>query len=109
LYPLLGDREKQNEVREKHRDVRHCPILANDPSGCIGCENNPYENEELAGGEYLPIIHEAYRLHDLVELGLLSQLGIVETELVRAVHQSILIDRMKAQAALIAQRLMGTK
>jgi hypothetical protein len=44
LFPLLGDEPAQDEVRAADQDLRHCGLLARDPSACFACEldENPY-------------------------------------------------------------------
>lgn len=108
LYPLLGDKEAQDAVREKHADIRHCAMLRDNPSACIGCPNNPHENEAAMPVELqraLPLIEEGFRLHDLAELGLLEKPSLLEIHILRLMHQDIVIERMKAQAAFIAMRV----
>jgi hypothetical protein len=105
---LLGNKDEQDAIREKHADVKHCPMLRANPNACTGCANNPNEKEDPADPELqslLPLIEEGFRLHDLAELGLLEKPSLLEIHILRLMHQDIVIERMKVQAHCIALRV----
>lgn len=52
LYPLLGDREAQQRVREASPELKHCTLLETDALACLMCPLNPHtEDEESAEDE----------------------------------------------------------
>lgn len=109
LYAALGDRDAQEAIREKHEDVKHCPMLRFNANACTGCANNPYERDGAPVAHLQaarPILEEAMRLHDLAELGLLAEpLHVLALELVRVARADALRQRMHLQARLIADEV----
>lgn len=96
LHAVLGDRDKQQAIREDNPKGKHCFELEVSPSACEGCPKNPLdkkktkarENQELVRrhGETLDYITSLY---DNVEMGLLSsaeQVTMREAALLRVVH-----------------------
>lgn len=112
LYAVLGNREAQDQIRDKHPEVAHCPKLRQEPNACTGCANNPHERPERRAEQerlqsYGPLVNRAFRLHTLAELGLLDRDALTSTdiEMLQTVHSEILATRMKAQALFIAERV----
>ncbi len=94
MYAVLGNYDKQEEIRLANPAVDHCTKLQISADGCDGCEFNPKKDakpEEVSEDikEYIPMIENVLGLYDYIEMGLiseLSQLTPLEAMLVRSVH-----------------------
>lgn len=97
MYEALGDRKKQDEIREKNPDVGHCKLLLMSPTACDGCEKNPFRKKpkQEVQDHYLMLKHASLIdrisvLYDYVSMGLLrdlSEFSTLECMLLRIVHQ----------------------
>ena len=95
MFAVLGNWDKQEEIRQANPGVDHCTKLKISADACDGCEFNPNrkkkEEKELPASvkEYYPMIENSLLLYDYIEMGLisnLSQLTPLEAILVRTVH-----------------------
>ena len=96
MYDALGDRKKQDEIREKNPGASHCKLLLISPSACDGCEKNPFRTkvkEEIKDHflvlKHSRLIERISVLYDYVDMGLirdLSELSPLEAHLLRIVH-----------------------
>jgi len=79
LFPLLGDKEGQEEVRRAVPDLRHCRLLEKDPSCCLKCnlKENPYKGKDVEAvfeaTKNLELVLDALDLHSNWEIGLLPK------------------------------------
>jgi hypothetical protein len=115
LYEVLGNRTKQEEIRQKNTEGLHCVMLQQSPTACDGCPNNPYnknvkrKNNELVE-EWQGSISRGLELMDLSELGLIDQVSDLTPEeviILRSMLHFRKAEEMDQLSGLIASRLMG--
>jgi hypothetical protein len=76
LYEVLGDKEKQDQIRAAHPEVAHCPELQMSPNACMGCPKNPdRKRDALDFDEQLIIawsdtITDVFAMLDNIRLGI---------------------------------------
>ena len=96
LHDVLGDREKQDEIRSKNKDGKHCFDLMASPNACIGCPKNPIEAKDkkkhVDDGlvrKHGTLIDRITTLYDWIDMGMVRDLGdvsLLEGNLLRIVH-----------------------
>lgn len=96
MHEVLGDREKQDAIRKKNPDVKHCSLLLMSPTACDGCQNNPFKGKtksEVADNalvfKYRLLIDRIVILYDYIDMGLIRDLDDIsplEAMLLRTVH-----------------------
>ena len=109
LYAILGDKTKQDEIRARNPEARHCKLLLGNPRACHGCPHNPYGKEDHGAG--LEILHgnsdaveRALWLEQTNRSGLLSisEMDPAEIEATRIVQEEI-----ERQQRLELSKLIG--
>lgn len=106
LFPLLGNKDAQNIVRNETAGLRHCALLAADPGACLECTlpENPYKGQakhRFAYTQNAGLIHEALELYGEYDVGLVSNLLEMTPEEVAA------ITTVKQQERFHMARLQG--
>jgi len=128
LYGAIGDRKRQNEIREANREQRHCRWLADDAHACdvfpeaIGdakgapCPNNPYHGPDaklIAQMEdQWPLIESAHYIADLAALGKLPDLDALtpaEYHVARIMRQHEMAQEYRMRQMQSAQMITGTE
>ena len=116
LYEVLGNRTKQEEIRQKNPDGLHCIMLQQSPTACDGCPNNPYgkskqtKNNQMVE-EWEGTISRGLELVDLAELGLIDQVSELTPEemiILRSMLHFRKAEEMDQLSGLIASRLMSS-
>ncbi len=82
MYEVLGDREKQQEVRDRNPQGLHCLDLEVSANGCDGCPKNPVRQkssdavreERVILDENVPCLEHITALGDYVRMGLIHDL-----------------------------------
>lgn len=85
LFPVLGDREAQDAIREANQDVVHCDLLLTSPNACLGCPKNPRRNDkggEVKEGvdEHSGLLNAAFRFLEDYEYGVLEMSTLLPWE-----------------------------
>jgi len=82
MFEVLGDREAQQEIRDRNPDKMHCLDLEVSANGCDGCPHNPVRNktpdvvkkEREILEENIPCLEHVIALSDYVRMGLVREL-----------------------------------
>ena len=128
LYGAIGDRWRQDEIREGNREQRHCRWLADDANACdvfpeaIGdakgapCPNNPYHGPDAKLITRLEdqwqLIEAAHYIADLSALGKLPDLDALtpaEYHVARIMRQHELAQEYRLRQMQSAQMITGTE
>ena len=92
MYEVLGDRDKQKEIRLVNPRALHCFDLEASPRACDGCRFNPYKNidrKKLKVSEkWKPFILNALKVFDDV-----TMFGVGMDELTPCEYASVRITR----------------
>lgn len=117
MYEVLGDAERQAEIRNANPDKKHCLDLKVSPNACMDCKNNilkdrkpdemKMEREILE--ENIPCLENALALNDYVQMGLgfdLKELSPDEALALRFTWQQVK-SRERAEEAELMASLLG--
>ena len=109
LYPLLGDREAQDAIREETPDTKHCQLLVISSHACDGCPKNP--KRQQAGSAVTETSRQlmawAEELAHYVQLGIVDagKLSTAECTAVRIAAEYEKGAKAELQAKLIAHEV----
>ena len=120
IFPLMGDKTAQDEIRRKTADLRHCRLLEKRPDACLRCRmnSNPYRDRNPQA--VLDAIRHSELLADALELELEHRMGLLDKQDLLALTPEEIVaiqivrdfrshKQAKAQAEMIAAVLMQPK
>jgi len=110
MFDALGDSEVQTRIRKEYPDARHCDLLMQSASACIGCPKNPYPKAGIAKTvqESAHLTRWAERLGKYAELGILPNITNLTAAEVLAADMSLHVrqhTRDRELASMIAMKV----
>jgi len=82
MYEALGDRERQERIREDSPGVHHCSMLKVSANACIGCQKNPVREKSPEDvrrdreviEENIPVLEHMIAICEYIRMGFVYDL-----------------------------------